>query len=108
MEAVPKQTKWVNDVLPRYDDVRYKQTLRLTRADFKIVLDLIKDNSVFHLSPCQLSVEKQLQIALYRFGIYGTGASIPNVARLFGVGDGSTVVRVTRRVIQVRITLHPN
>jgi hypothetical protein len=56
---------------------------------------------IFQTSDSQIPVSIQVAIAMYRFGICGTGASIRKIASIFGLGDGGTVIRVTRRVIQV-------
>ena len=98
---MPKQLQWFHRVLPDYDDFRFRQAIRVSREDFELLLELIKDDPVFTSSKSQFPVSVQLAVALYRFGIYGTGASVCSVARIFGVGDGSSVIRFTRRIIQV-------
>jgi hypothetical protein len=102
---VPKQTTWLNDILPGYDDSRFKQAIRISRKDFQKVLELIQNHHVFNTTNSQIPVSVQLAVALYRFGTYGTGSSLSAVARIFGLGDGSTVVRFTRRIIQVNINV---
>ncbi|PWW73868.1 hypothetical protein C7212DRAFT_353599 [Tuber magnatum] len=47
----------------------------------------------------QISVECQLLIALYRFGSYGNGASIRQVALWAEMGEGIVVVLCTKRVL---------
>lgn len=77
---------------------------RVTFGQFDLIYNLIKDNQIFKwpTQTCkpQIPVSIQLAITLYRLGTSGNGASISNIARLFGVGDGSTITRVTRRVFQ--------
>lgn len=102
MVKVPKQHCWIDDVLPNYDEGRFRQVTRISHSDFDKILNLIQGHPVFHTKSLQIPVSIQLAIAMYRFGIYGTGGSVHNVARLFGTGDGSTIVRSTRRVIKVR------
>ncbi|ODM99709.1 putative nuclease HARBI1 [Orchesella cincta] len=58
-------------------------------------------------SNLQLTVQKQLAITLYKFGVDGSGSSVCNVAALFGVGDGGTVMKIMGRVIQAILMLQP-
>lgn len=53
-----------------------------------------------------MEVSIQLALTLYRLGV--TGTTISNIARLFGVGDGSTVVRTTRRVFRAILEVESN
>lgn len=78
----------------------FRQYLRITPACFDALLAAISNNPIFfNDSPNeQISVEVQLAVALYRFGHYGNGASILEVAIWAGIGYGS-VDLVTRRVI---------
>ena|SRR6266511_1050105 len=101
MTKVPKQQTWLDEVLPEYDEGRFRQVTRVSRVQFDQLLHLIDQHPTFHTRPHQIPVSVQLSIALYRFGVYGTGASIHKVARLFGKGDGETIPRVTRRFIKV-------
>jgi hypothetical protein len=101
---VPKQTQWLTDVLPAFDEGRFKEAIRLNHDEFVTVLKMIEKSKVFFTNELQLPVSVQLAICLYRFGVYGPGASLQKVASTFGVGDGSTVTRVTRRVIEVKLS----
>jgi hypothetical protein len=104
--SVPKQSAWLNEVLPSYNEGRFREITRLSYAQFNNVFFLIKDNQVFESKvgcKIQTPVAVQLAIALYRFGIYGNGASIKNISKLFGVSDGSSITRMTRRVTKALI-----
>jgi hypothetical protein len=85
------------------DDERFRQEIRLSRDKFTELLGLIQHDPLFHTEKelQQFPVHVQLAMSLYRFGHSGTGASIYAVARQFSMGDGSTVCRVTNRVIKV-------
>lgn len=73
-----------------------------------MIINIIKNNKIFESSTHQIPVSIQLAITLYRLGTSGNGASIANIARLFGVGDGSTITRVTRRVFEAILDLEKN
>ncbi|XP_021949503.1 protein ANTAGONIST OF LIKE HETEROCHROMATIN PROTEIN 1-like [Folsomia candida] len=90
---VPKSDEWYLSVLASYDDTRFKKYLRVTRFDFGRILEMIRCHSVFQeVTKKQIPIEKQLAIALYKFGTNGTASGVGNVAALFGVGDGGTVM----------------
>jgi len=100
IEKVPKQAKWLDEVLPKYNKGRFRQVTRVSYSDFDRLYNLIKDNPLFHSNKLQIECSVQLAVTLYRLGIYGTGASLPNIAMLFGLGDGSTITRITRQVFK--------
>jgi hypothetical protein len=98
-----KSDEWYTTVLPEMDDFRFKQFLRVSRSDFSFILRLIENHEVFHgkNSSKQFPVPKQLAIALHKMGFEGSGSSLANVAALFGVSDGGTIMTVTFRIIKV-------
>jgi len=103
---IPKSRHWSENVLPNYDPVRFRQTLRVSREGFQDILENIKSHHTFQAvhSGHQLPVEQQLQIALFRFGRFGNAASLEDIVRTFGVSKG-TVVNATRRVIEAVLSL---
>lgn len=101
---IPKSREWAIDVLPRYDEKRFRQVLRMSREAFSFVLSSIKSHSVFKENSAQFPVELQLQISLYRFGRFGNGASVCDNARIFGVSEG-TVINSTRRILKAILSL---
>lgn len=53
----------------------------------------------------QFSVQFQLALVLYRLGSYGEGSTLVKIASLFGIGDGGTIHKVTKRVFESILTL---
>lgn len=105
--SVPKNYLWFEETLQLLDDKRFKIMMRCTRARFNMILDLIKDNELFHgvNSNKQFTPYFQLALVMYRLGSNGTGASIAKIASLFGVGDGGTIDKVTWRVFRCILAL---
>ena len=107
---VPKSIAWMTKVLPELDDFRFRQHLRVTsnfkgRAkEFQSLLQVIEGDPVFLTNGQQAAIEKQLQVTLWRFGHSGTGASMYNVSKDWGLGDGGTADIFTSRVIRVTDT----
>lgn len=58
--GVPKSNKWNQDVLTMFDDSRFNQMIRVRPEEFLHILDLIKDDDVFHTSPKTAQVQKRL------------------------------------------------
>ena len=103
---VPKQQLWVSEVLPNLDEDRFKAMMRCDRSQFNLILTLIENNPVFNDRRGKMfPTAVQLAILLYRIGSYGQGVSVQNIAALFGIGDGSSVTRITRRVQEVKLVI---
>lgn len=104
--SVPKSRDWSMNILPQYDEMRFRQTLRVSRDAFDFVLQSVKSHPAFHSNALnkQLPVELQLQIALFRFGRFGNAASLKDIERTFGVSEG-TIVNATRRVMDAILSL---
>lgn len=81
--------------------------VRLRPEEFAHILDLIKNDEVFHTkrTNIQLPIELQLKVVLYRLGSSGDGASVRKVASLFGIGDGGTIQNITKRVFRAILNL---
>ena len=99
---------YMNTILMNLPNDKWKEDVRMTRDAFKLVVDLIKNDQVFHndSNNKQAPVEIQLAVALYRFGTYGNGASTIQVAKKFGVAVGTTEL-YTNRVIRALVRLYP-
>ncbi|GAB0098313.1 protein ANTAGONIST OF LIKE HETEROCHROMATIN PROTEIN 1 [Sergentomyia squamirostris] len=97
---------WYETTLPRYDDSRFLQYIRVSREEFHFILLEISTDPVFiEKSGNQMPVEKQLALVLFRLGNSGDSASIAKIAALFGVGDGGTVDKITHRVFVAILNL---
>lgn len=79
----------------------FRSYLRIYPACFDNLVAILAQDSVFNnnSSNPQMSVDRQLAIALYRFGHHGNAASTWKVALQFGVGFG-TAILVTSRVMK--------
>jgi hypothetical protein len=97
-----KSKDWFNNILPSYDDDRFKSCLRVTRSDFSTLLELISPLPIFKTKTKMFSVDVQLAITLYRFGCDGSGVSYWKVGHQFGISDCGSILNCTQRVIKVR------
>lgn len=106
--SVPKSRHFIETILPRLSDERFKSEMRVSNDAFNYILEKIKGNRVFTNKSInkQFPVRDQLSVALYRFGRYGNGASVRDVAAHFGLGEG-TIDLFTNRVIKAIMDLAP-
>ncbi len=79
---------------------KFREQLRVSPYTFDRVVARLASDLVFHNESdyAQMPVEEQVAITLYRFGHYGNGASLQEIANWAGCGKG-TVDLVTRRVM---------
>lgn len=63
--SVPKCFELIGELLPNYDERRFRSTVRMSRNQFWTLHDKIKDHGLFQLTS-QFPVSVQLLIALHR------------------------------------------
>ncbi|KAG6896149.1 hypothetical protein C0992_009941 [Termitomyces sp. T32_za158] len=100
---IPKTTENLRLLLDDHRISRpeiFHSYLRVTPACFDDLIKSIKDHHVFHSNSNkpQMPIERQVAIALYRFGHYGNAASTMKVALWAGVSYGF-IRNVTMRVM---------
>ncbi|EFP89235.1 uncharacterized protein PGTG_15076 [Puccinia graminis f. sp. tritici CRL 75-36-700-3] len=102
LERAPDITKY----LFRLDTGRFKQEFRMSQDSFYQLLDLIKDNSVFHNNSNvpQRPVRDQLMVTLRQTGMSGNGSSVGVLARFFRILEG-TVILYCSRVVEAILAL---
>jgi hypothetical protein len=63
---VAKNLALVEKLLPNYDDRRFRAVARMSKTNFKMLLELIQDDHVFRSSRSQYPVSLQLLVAMNR------------------------------------------
>jgi len=81
--------------------------LRITPQSFCHLLRLIQGHPIFQnrSNKPQAPVKNQLAVTLYHMGRYGNGASVPDIARIAGISEGS-VEKFTERCLIVILAHH--
>ncbi|KAH9913822.1 uncharacterized protein BXZ73DRAFT_55313, partial [Epithele typhae] len=79
---------------------KFRESLRINPSTFDRLVTRIQDDPIFQNEShhSQMPVDKQIAIALYRFGHYGNAAGLQAIANWAGCGKG-TVDIITRRVM---------
>jgi len=85
----------------------FVQMLRISPDTFEILHHLIKDDPVFYNNSNnpQAPVEEQLGVTLFRLGRFGNSAGVMDVAREFGIAEGS-VLNYTNRCFTAIENIH--
>ncbi|KAG2215120.1 hypothetical protein INT45_002992 [Circinella minor] len=100
-QKIPRAPSRIDWLFNELDDERFTQEVRMSKDAFNMILDKIKDDPIFVSSgpKPQKPVFLQLLVTTRRLGFYGNGASIGNIARYYGVREGS-VIKYTNRCIK--------
>ncbi|KAI0737005.1 hypothetical protein BC629DRAFT_1301211 [Irpex lacteus] len=100
MPQGPATLGHVLSVLKHERPDEFRKHLRVTPLTFDWLVAAIIDDSIFcnNSQNAQLPVKHQLAVALYRFGHFGNGSSVGQVATWAGIGAG-TVLLCTQRVM---------
>ena len=78
----------------------------MSRDHFSSLLELIEHHPIFRSKTNkQHPVIVQLAVTLFRLGIFGNGASILNIGREFGISDGGSIQKMSKRVITAILSL---
>ncbi|GET58164.1 protein ANTAGONIST OF LIKE HETEROCHROMATIN PROTEIN 1-like [Rhizophagus irregularis DAOM 181602=DAOM 197198] len=99
--SIVKSKHWYNDILPAYDNIRFKKILRILPENFKLLVNLIKNHSVFQSnnSKQQLFVELQFAVFIRRLG---SRNDIFSICSNFRIAEG-TVILFCKRVMKAII-----
>lgn len=105
-DSIPK-SNFFTEVIPSFGRRRFQILARMSYQNFCKVLELIQNDEVFQgkNSEKQFPVYKQLLIVLYRLGSSGEGSTVSKISFLFGIGDGGTLDKITKRVFKAVLRL---
>jgi hypothetical protein len=95
--SVPKDD-WLSKILFRYSNNDFKQIARMDKSSFNRIVDLIKNDHVFHGNSKhkQAPVWLQLLVVMQRLGCDGNGASVGRTVKFNGISDGTVVLYIKR------------
>ena len=91
---VLKSQHWYHEVLPLYDDIRFKKVLRMERQQFNKLVQVLQNDTVFQNkgNKPQAPVEFQLVIFLRRLG---SKDDILSICSRFGICEGTVILYVS-------------
>jgi len=99
---VAKSQDWYYNILPAYDDIRFKKVMRMLPESFKSLTNLLKDHLIFvsNNNKQQVPVEFQLAVFLRRLG---SKEDIFSICSRYGIAEG-TVILYCKRVMKAIIS----
>ena len=97
---VAKSIDWSTRILPNYNELRSRNTIRMDWDSFRLLVAILELSPHFsNNSACpQTPVATQALVAVNRLGKYGNAASHIDVAASFAISEGSAF-NFTRRVV---------
>jgi hypothetical protein len=98
---VIKSQQWWYEILPLYDDTRFKKVLRMERQQFNKLVQVLQNDTIFQNkgNKPQASVNLQLAIFLRRLG---TKDDILSICSRFGISEGTVILYVNRVIKAIR------
>jgi hypothetical protein len=98
---IPKSQHWYHEILPLYDDIRFKKVLRMERQQFNKLVQVLQNDTVFQNkgNKPQAPVEFQLVIFLRRLG---SKDDILSICSRFGICEGTVILYINRVIKAIR------
>jgi hypothetical protein len=98
---IPKSKHWYYEILPLYDDIRFKKVLRMERQQFNKLVQVLQNDTVFQNkgNKPQAPVEFQLVILLRRLG---SKDDILSICSRFGISEGTVILYINRVMKAIR------
>ena len=98
---VVKSQHWWYEILPLYDEIRFKKVLRMEKQQFNKLVQILQNDTIFQSkgNKPQAPVELQLAIFLRRLG---SKDDILSICSRFGVSEGTVILYVNRVIEAIR------
>lgn len=103
---IAKSKNWYNDILPKYDDSRFKKIIRMESINFQKLVSLLVTHPIFQNNSNLLQAPVELQIAIFLRRI-GSKENIFELCSRFGIAE-ETVYLYCKRVVIAIISLKKN
>ena len=62
---IAKSQYWYNNILPSYDDSRFKKILRMFSESFKVLVNLLNTHPIFQSNNVKQQAPIELQLAVF-------------------------------------------
>ena len=97
---VIKSKDWYHNILPNYDDSRFKKIIRMNPVNFQNLVSMLSTHSVFqnNSNNLQTAVELQFAIFLRRIGFKKT---IFEICSRFEIAEGTVYLYCKRIIIAI-------
>ncbi|CAB4424036.1 unnamed protein product [Rhizophagus irregularis] len=85
---VAKSKYWYYNILPKYDDYRFKIIIRMDSLNFQKLVLTLSTHQIFHNNSCHLQAPVEFQLAIFLRRI-GSKENIFEICSRFGIAEGT-------------------
>ena len=97
---IAKSKEWYNNILPKYDDCRFKKVIRMDPDNFQRLVSLLNTHPIFQNNSNHLQAPVELQIAIFLKRI-GSKENIFELCSRFGIAEGTVYIYCKRVIISI-------
>jgi hypothetical protein len=100
---VAKSQYWYNNILPSYNDIRFKKIMRMLPENFKALVNNLIDHPIFQSNNAKQQAPVELQLAVFLRRL-GSKEDVFSVCSRYGIAEG-TVLLFCKRIMKAIISL---
>jgi len=97
---VIKSKDWYHNILPNYDDSRFKKIMRIDPINFQCLVSMLSTHSVFQNNSNNIQTAVELQLAIFLRRI-GSKETIFEICSRFGIAEGTVYLYCKRIIIAI-------
>jgi hypothetical protein len=99
---IAKSQYWYNDILPSYDDIRFKKIMRMLPENFKALVNLINTHPIFQSNYIKQQAPVELQLAVFLRKLESKD-DVFSICSRYGIAEG-TVLLYCKRIMKAIIS----
>jgi len=99
---IAKSQYWYNNILPSYDDIRFKKIMRKFPENFKVLVNLLGTHPIFISNNIKQQAPVELQLAVFLRRL-GSKEDVFSVCSRYGIAEG-TVLLYCKRIMKAIIS----
>src|SRR6266542_3621562 len=97
---VAKSKDWYHNILPKYDDNRFKIVMRMDSVNFQYLVSMLNTHPIFQNNSNNLQASVELQLAIFLRRI-GSKETIFEICSRFGIAEGTVYLYCKRIMIAI-------
>ncbi len=101
--CIIKSKEWYNDILPKYDDNRFKKKMRIDFINFQKLVLMLNTHQIFQNNSSNFQAPIEFQLAVFLRKI-GSKENIFEICSRFGIAE-ETVYLYCKRIIIAILSL---
>jgi hypothetical protein len=102
MYNIAKSQHWYHNILPSYDDVRFKKVMRMFPENFEKLVNLLSSHSIFQTNSVKKQAPVELQLAVFLRRL-GSKEDVFSICSRYGIAEG-TVLLYCKRIMKAIIS----